>query len=391
MRMRQAQTSDTGMLNDASQTQPYLHRLQLLISLEEGPLLNSVEQFGLASASSRCADVLGVVRLRILNSPLERHRRRNGNTRRNREVTGTENTRRSEEDLNNLRAFLLGGDGAPVYAPDGLLEFSGLSPEQLARACGITRTAIYFYIERKCRPTTRILRQIAAAVGVRFDQVLEYCTPAPVGRPPKTDLRLTRPSHSEGAAADATRKYGRGIRRDKYDIKSDAQRERQKFQQEVRLRTAKLPNFSERGAEQHGFRMEEDSNLSADGSTRGTFALELKRLMSEHDPPLDIKKLADSMSLSYEHVRKIVRGLSVPTRFIILALAAYFDVDSAELEAIAKADLFKRKYGEEFEIPASSPGLREIVSEWGKLTGVQKEALLTMLEAFIAQNGSQIR
>ena len=135
--------------------------------------------------------------------------------------------------------------------------------------------------------------------------------------------------------------------------------------------------------------MEEDSDLPAEGSTK--FALELKRLMSEHDPPLDIKRLADSLSLSYEHARKIVRGLSPPSELLARELARFFGVAPQRFTDLVRKDRFSREYGEEFEIPASNPGLREIVSAWAKLTDTQKKALLTMLEAFIAQNDGNIR
>lgn len=292
----------------------------------------------------------------------------------------------SGEYLNNLRAFLLGGDGAPVGAPDGLLATSGLTIEQLAHACGITRTAIYSYIERKSRPTTPTLRRIAQALGVRFDQALGYCTPAQVGRPPRGDLRPMRPSETTSPEVVVARQASRGIRRGAYDRRSEAQKERQKFQRQELFRTIKRPNSNERGgAGQEGFRMKEDSNLPARGSSSRVFALELKRLMSKHDPPLDIKELAASIPLSYEHTRKLVRGLCTPSGALTRDLARFFGVAPQRFADLVKRDRFDREYGGEFEIPVSNPGLREIVSEWDKLANEQKGALLTMLEAFVAQ------
>jgi hypothetical protein len=68
---------------------------------------------------------------------------------------------------------------------EGMLYLRKLSVERLARACKVTRTAVYNYIESKNRPTTPVLRRMGEALELPFELVLEYCTPASVGRPPK--------------------------------------------------------------------------------------------------------------------------------------------------------------------------------------------------------------
>lgn len=88
-----------------------------------------------------------------------------------------------DEVVNNLRALLLGGEGAPHYAPTGLLERKALSVETLARAAGITRTSVYNYINNKKRPTPETLRRICAALEIPFQEGLAYCTPSKLGPP----------------------------------------------------------------------------------------------------------------------------------------------------------------------------------------------------------------
>ena len=88
-----------------------------------------------------------------------------------------------KDTLNNLRAFLIGGEGAPAYAPDGMLTKCQLSVEKLARACRLTRAAVYLYIKGQSRPTEPVLLQMCAVLGVPFEEGLRYCTPATVGRP----------------------------------------------------------------------------------------------------------------------------------------------------------------------------------------------------------------
>lgn len=88
-----------------------------------------------------------------------------------------------DEVVNNLRALLLGGEGAPPYAPAGLLQKKAFSVETLARAAGITRTSVYNYINNKKRPTPETLRRICAALEIPFREGLNYCTPSKVGYP----------------------------------------------------------------------------------------------------------------------------------------------------------------------------------------------------------------
>ena len=89
------------------------------------------------------------------------------------------------EILNNLKAFLIGGDGAPSIAPNGLLALRNLSVEKLARAARITRTMVYLYIEGKSRPTEPVLARMCEVLQVPVGLGREYCTPATTGRPPR--------------------------------------------------------------------------------------------------------------------------------------------------------------------------------------------------------------
>jgi transcriptional regulator with XRE-family HTH domain len=94
-----------------------------------------------------------------------------------------------DQIVNHLRDLLFGGPGAPAYAPDGLLKKKGLSVESLARAAGLSRTSIYFYIENRKRPTSDSLHRICAALQIPFDKGLSYCTPSKVGHPARRDFR----------------------------------------------------------------------------------------------------------------------------------------------------------------------------------------------------------
>ena len=94
----------------------------------------------------------------------------------------------SNEAINNLKAFLVGGEDAPEYAPDGVLSMKHLSIEKFARASNVTRTAVYNYINNVNRPTLYTLRKMAEALEIPLDEILNYCTPAQHGRPKTKSL-----------------------------------------------------------------------------------------------------------------------------------------------------------------------------------------------------------
>lgn len=85
--------------------------------------------------------------------------------------------------INNLKAFLFGGEGAPEFAPEGLLNLRKLTVERLARASNVTRTAVYNYTKNINRPTIETLRRMCEALDVPVELGLQYCTPSKAGRP----------------------------------------------------------------------------------------------------------------------------------------------------------------------------------------------------------------
>jgi transcriptional regulator with XRE-family HTH domain len=250
--------------------------------------------------------------------------------------------------INRLRALLQGGRGAPDFAPNGLLSLRGLTIEDLAKKAGLTRTAIYNYLAGTNCPTAKNLRLICAALDIQFIHALEYCTPAPEGRPPREFITVSRPVENFGVPLENTPSQDSGV-------------------------TAALATGEESAAEE----------------TEGAFASELQRLMKEHDPPLGIRGLSISLGMfSYEHARKLYRGISLPSKSITFAIAHYFGVPPDPLYALVKRDQFVREYGDDFACQITDQGLASFVSSWGRLSEMQKKSLLLQLEIFTTQNES---
>jgi hypothetical protein len=108
----------------------------------------------------------------------------------------------------------------------------------------------------------------------------------------------------------------------------------------------------------------------------GEFARELGRLMMEHNPPLDIKGLAVSSELfTYEHARKLVRGITLPSRLMLYGLARFFGVPSDTLCRLAQRDRLVRQEG-------ADPDLASIISLWDSMSAGQKKIIIDHCTSF---------
>lgn len=67
------------------------------------------------------------------------------------------------------------------------IESLDMSYEQFARACGVTRAMIYFYMNDKNRPTEQVAVRMAQTLGVDLAELLQQYTPRKIGRPRGTN------------------------------------------------------------------------------------------------------------------------------------------------------------------------------------------------------------
>lgn len=84
--------------------------------------------------------------------------------------TGIMNT--EQADFNNLGNWL-----------KPKIEALQLSIEEFANRCGVSRAAVYFYMNDRARPTTGTMAKICRALGVPLEDGLQQYTPKRVGRP----------------------------------------------------------------------------------------------------------------------------------------------------------------------------------------------------------------
>src|SRR6476469_4921875 len=58
-----------------------------------------------------------------------------------------------------------------------------------------------------------------------------------------------------------------------------------------------------------------------------------------------IMDLADHLKLTYEHVRRLVRGTGAPSRWVLMLICDYLGIDKKLAERECTADKITRKFG----------------------------------------------
>lgn len=76
------------------------------------------------------------------------------------------------QDFNNLNTWL-----------PPLIEKVDMSYEKFARACGITRAMIYYYLADRYRPESQTMIRMCQVLGVPAEEGLSQYSPRKVGRP----------------------------------------------------------------------------------------------------------------------------------------------------------------------------------------------------------------
>jgi len=102
---------------------------------------------------------------------------------------------------------------------------------------------------------------------------------------------------------------------------------------------------------------------------------------------LSIKDVSDQIGSTYEYIRKLVRGLASPSRYMLRELVKILELDLHSMEKLVTADKITRTHGSiPLELSGKNPALEPFERLWGKLTEQQQEILLTQLRSFAAQN-----
>jgi transcriptional regulator with XRE-family HTH domain len=105
------------------------------------------------------------------------------------------------------------------------------------------------------------------------------------------------------------------------------------------------------------------------------------------DQGVSIKDLALALGITYEHARKVVRGLVIPHGLLLREICSVLALDHAELlKLVNTADIMK-KYGSlPAEIAGKNPELQIIERAWASLSAAQKQDLNTQAVTWAKRN-----
>jgi hypothetical protein len=105
------------------------------------------------------------------------------------------------------------------------------------------------------------------------------------------------------------------------------------------------------------------------------------------DKQQSIGWLAGQVGITYEHARKIVRGVAFPSKLLLPKICRALGLDKEEMTRLVISDRLKKKYG---NIPSELAGETERSVKIGRLlprlTDEQFENLLGMAEGWANRN-----
>lgn len=102
---------------------------------------------------------------------------------------------------------------------------------------------------------------------------------------------------------------------------------------------------------------------------------------------LSIRDMALKMDTAYEHMRRIVRGESIPSKLMLRAICTLLEIDFHEAEKASTSDHITKKYGDiPAELSGKNPELTPIEKAWRHLNEDQKRDAITMVQGWAKRN-----
>ena len=102
---------------------------------------------------------------------------------------------------------------------------------------------------------------------------------------------------------------------------------------------------------------------------------------------VSIRDLARATESSYENIRRIVKGTTVPSQHLLRAISDVLGLNKDELSKIAKADKIRQKFGTvPLELSGKKPSLEPVERIWDELSEQQQQAVINMTHGWARQN-----
>jgi transcriptional regulator with XRE-family HTH domain len=104
-----------------------------------------------------------------------------------------------------------------------------------------------------------------------------------------------------------------------------------------------------------------------------------------------IEKITEQTDVGYEQIRRILRGLAIPSKPVLRQICEFLKLNFDEFNRIRSRDEIRKKHGvgmlRDFN-PEND--LAKLEAAWPTLRGEQKRLLLGMLESFLKENSNTL-
>jgi transcriptional regulator with XRE-family HTH domain len=115
------------------------------------------------------------------------------------------------------------------------------------------------------------------------------------------------------------------------------------------------------------------------------FATVLALRMKERN--ISIRELATQSHLSYEFIRKLVRGLSVPSRPVLEGICGVLGLNSTQMARLVDMARLRINYGPILEeLTGRTPALGKAEQFWSQLKPEQREMVIELMSAMTRKN-----
>jgi transcriptional regulator with XRE-family HTH domain len=102
---------------------------------------------------------------------------------------------------------------------------------------------------------------------------------------------------------------------------------------------------------------------------------------------ISIRDIAEKTEGSYENIRRVVKGVSVPSIPLLRSICEILGLDRAAISDIAKGDRIRQKYGSvPIELTGKKPSLEPVDRLWDELKPDQQEMVISMVESWAQLN-----
>ncbi len=125
--------------------------------------------------------------------------------------------------------------------------------------------------------------------------------------------------------------------------------------------------------------------LAVEIQPEGRFAQALAGRMNERD--LSVRHLAERTGLTYEHIRKLVKGAAFPSKLALREICRVLDLAFEDMQPLVVADRIEKKYGGiPHALAGKHPELSLLARWWDLLTAEQKDMFRIQIRSVAESN-----